>query len=262
MKNIKYYFTFFFLFLILIFNGVFADEIEKNCESYIIDNVDYINQDKLVSGCESVASAMLLKFWGYDISEEYFYDNILLHKDWNYQRDGMIHAADPNSAYVGNARKPKGLNCGFGCYAPVLFDALNKVLDTQKHKLMNVTGVDIDELCTNYISKDYPVIIYATMGMVQPKPTYKWKVSFVNKNSKLKIGDIFTWLSSEHCILLIGYSKHSYIVNDSLKKVPRVSIPKSLLKRRYKEMGMQALVIVPTESNVESSSKDKPGMQN
>ncbi len=213
--------------------------------SYCIENVPYIDQSKLVSGCESVSATMLLNYWGYNISEEDFYDNMLVHKNWYYDSYGNMFAADPNSAYVGDARKKRGENCGFGCYLPALMNAINKVVDPNKHIVVNETGSNIDNLCDTYISRGFPVLTFATIGMVQPTPSQRWTISFVDGNSNMKIGDKFTWLAREHCILLIGYDEDSYIFNDPYQNQAHTYVPKNLFKRRFDEMGKQALSIIP-----------------
>ena len=213
-------------------------------EKVFID-VPYLNQDRLVSGCESVSATMVLNFWGYNISYERFYDNYVLHKNWRYGRNGRIYAADPNAAYVGDARKKSGLNCGFGCYAPVIFRAINKVIDNNRHQVLNKTGMELPELCSNYINNGQPVIIYATIGMMSSRPTCKWVVSFVNEDSKLKAGDSFTWLAHEHCLVLTGYDNRSYFLNDPYRNRGKISVEKSLLDCRFREMGKQSLVVVP-----------------
>lgn len=224
---------------------------EKISEAHI--NVPYINQNKLVSGCEAVSGTMVLNFWGYNISEEDFYDNYLIRKDWRYGKDGSIYAPDPNSAYVGNARIKSGINCGFGCYSNALQKSLKKVIDSSKHKSLNTTGADIAELCSKYIDNNIPVIIWATIGMVQSRPTCKWIISYIDKNSKFKLGDNFTWIAHEHCLVLTGYNDNYYFCNDPYKNSKNISIDKRLLERRFKELGMQSVVVVPIYDIEESS---------
>ena len=210
-------------------------------------DVPYLNQDKLVSGCEAVSATMVLKFWGYNISEEDFYDNYILHKDWKYCKNGHMCAADPSSAYVGNARKSKGLNCGFGCYAPVLTRALNKAVDNTQHKVINKTGEDLSYLCSEYLNNGIPVIIYATIGMQEPKPTCKWRVSFVNADSKMNLNDIFTWIAHEHCLVLTGYDSRFYFLNDPYKNRGKIAVEKKLLEKRFGQMGKMSVVIIPKD---------------
>lgn len=248
MKNIKHSIIIAsFSLLIGNFNNIFALT-ENTNTSHIINNIPCINPNKQILSSEVASAITLLNFWGYKISEEDFYDKILLHKDWNYSKDGMMHAADPNSAYVGNARKTTGLNHSFGCYAPVIYNAINKVINHQKHCVINLTGAEIDDICKAYININCPVLIYATYNMTKPTPTHKWKISFINKNSKLKINDIFTWKSLGHCFLINGYNHNSYFITNPLNistQKSNLAIPKVLLKKRYEEMGKQAITIIP-----------------
>lgn len=244
MRKSKYITLLFFILLSLLPN--FKYMANQILEKYI--NVPYINQNKLISGCEAVSAAMVLNFWGYnDISESIFYDNYLIKKDWVLSKNGRIYAADPNSAYVGNARIKSGINCGFGCYAPALKKSLEKVINYKNHEVINTTKTELSDLCLKYVDNDIPVIIWATIRMIPSKPTCTWIISYIDENSNLKLGNSFTWIAHEHCLVLTGYNDKYYFCNDPYNNSGNIPIEKNLLNKRFKELKTQSVVIVPVD---------------
>lgn len=213
-------------------------------QNHKIIHVPYINQDKIVYGCEAVSSTMLLQHYGYKISEKEFTDNYLIKKDWHIGKNKKAYGPDPNAAFPGNPYKSSGINCGFGCYAPTTAKSINKVLDKEKHEVKVTTGTSIHDLVTKYIDNDIPLLIWATMGMAQSKKTMSWIINYVDENSKLKIGDTYTWIAGEHCLVLVGYDKDNYYFNDPYKNHGLIGYQKSLVEKRFDELGKQSLVIL------------------
>lgn len=215
--------------------------------SYIskkIINVPYINQNDIVYGCEAVSSTMILKHLGYEISEKEFTDEYLIKKDWHIGGDGRMYGPDPNAAFPGNPYVSSGINCGFGCYAPSTAKSINKVLDENKHKTKITTGSDLSELQKNYIDNDIPVLIWATMDMKPSRKTRTWIINYTDENSSLKNGDKFTWIAGEHCLSLVGYDDVNYYFNDPYKNHGLIGYDKSLVEKRFEELGKQSLVII------------------
>lgn len=214
-----------------------------NAETKII-KVPYINQGKIVSGCEAVSATMLLQYRGYNIAAKDFTNNFLIKKNWKVTRDGKIHAADPNSAYPGNPYIPRGYNCGFGCYAPALAKSLNSFLNGKNHKAVLTSGNSLASLVDNYIKKDIPVLIWATMDMKPSRPGNKWIINYTDENSKYKIGDMFTWIAGEHCLVLVGYDENNYYFNDPYNNHGLIAYDKATVETRFNELGCQSLVIL------------------
>lgn len=225
---------------------------EKN-EKKIID-VPYIDQSEIVYGCEAVSSTMLLNHYGYDIDEKDFTDNYLIKKDWSI-KNGRIYGPDPDAAFPGNPYISGGLNCGFGSYAPSTAKSINKILDNSKHRAISEKGLSLNKIVDKYIKNDTPVLIWATMDMKEPKKTTKWIINYVDENSKLKIGDKFTWLAGEHCLVLVGYDNENYYFNDPYKNHGLIAYNKSLVEKRYKQMGSQC-VHIDTAEDTETSNGD------
>lgn len=211
-------------------------------------NVPYINQNDIVYGCEAVSSTMLLQYYGYEISERDFTDNYLIQKDWCKSSDGKVYGPDPNAAYPGNPYIESGVNCGFGSYAFSTAKSIDKVLDDSRHKTKVTTGLNLKDLIVNYIDKDIPVLVWATMGMSESSPGFSWIINYVDENSPYKIGDVFTWMRNEHCLVLVGYDDDNYYFNDPYKNHGLISYKKSLVNQRFLEMGKQSVVIIDQES--------------
>lgn len=207
--------------------------IDYSSNSLKLLNVPYINQnEKYPTGCESVSAVMALKYAGYNISPENYIDNHLPKgtKPF-YDSTGNMFGDDPRECFLGN---PYAKN-GWGCYAPVIQKGLNEVIDHSRHKVLNVTGSTMSELCKNYIDNDYPVIIWATQGMSAPRTGKTWY--FLDKEGT------FTWISPNHCLLLVGYDDGGYYFNDP-QTDKNYRYEKNIVESRFASLGKQALVIV------------------
>lgn len=163
---------------------------------------------------------------------------------WKVGSNKKIHAADPSSAYSGNPYISRGYNCGFGCYAPALAKSLNVFLSGQNHKAVLTTGSSITSLLDNYVKQDIPVLIWATMGMAPSRPGSKWSINYIDESSSYKIGDTFTWIDGEHCLVLVGYNENNYYFNDPYKNHGLIAYNKAIVEKRFNELGCQSLVLL------------------
>ena len=226
--------------------NIMANQEETNIQTEKIINVPYINQDEIVSGCEAVSATMLLQYYGYEITAKDFTDQFLIKKDWyiTKNKNKIIYGPDPNSAYSGNPYKKSGENCGFGCYAPALTKSLNKALDKQTHEAIVTTGTSLNDILENYVNKDIPVIIWATMDMKRAKKGMSWTINYTDENSVYNKGDKFTWVSGEHCLVLVGYDEDNYRFNDPYKNHGLISYKKNIVEKRFTELGNQSVAIL------------------
>lgn len=207
-------------------------------------NVPYINQDEIVYGCEAVSSTMLLQYYGYKILEKDFTDNYLIKMNWYTDIDGKVYGPDPNAAYPGDPYIAHGENCGYGSFAPSTAKSIDKILDPLKHKTKVTTGMDLCDLVVNYIDKDVPVLIWATMDMKATKPGDSWIINYIDGHSPYKKGDMFTWLAGEHCLVLVDYDDNDYYFNDPYKNHGLITYSKELVNQRFNELGKQSVVIL------------------
>ena len=59
-------------------------------------------------------------------------------------------------------------------------------------------------------------------------------------------GEKFTWISGEHCLVLVGYNEDFYYFNDP-QSGSTVAHQKSIAEERFEELGSQAVYIYPKE---------------
>ena len=185
-----------------------------------IIQVPYIDQSiKYPTGCESVSTVMLLQYLGYDISVDRFIADYLEMKDFEV-REGQLFGADPNLYFCGNPYDKDS----FGCYAPVICKALEKVIG-DKYDIINETDTTIEELIKKYIDADMPVIFWACINMREPIVGPSWKL--------LDSAEEFTWISNEHCMLLVGYDDEGYYFNDPHENRGLIRYDKELVENRH-----------------------------
>ena len=94
-----------------------------NGKKRIILNVPYIDQSiHYPTGCESVSSVMLLQYLGIDITVDEFIEKYLDRQEFE-ERDGELFGPDPREYFCGSPYDADS----FGCYAPVIVNALEKI---------------------------------------------------------------------------------------------------------------------------------------
>ena len=220
-----------------------SNGVKKTCnvyvmpKSYKISGVPLVNQNKLPTGCETCSATMLLKFYGYNISETTFADKYLIKKNLSYS-GSKIYGPDPNCAFVGNPYS----SSGFGIYAPAMAKSMNSYLADKSYKAVSLKGKSLEYLAGKYIAQGQPVMVWATINMVASYKTTTWSVNYTDENAKYKYGSNYTWTANEHCLVLTGYNSNYYYFNDPWTNT-RTYYKKSLVNTRYSELGKQAVVM-------------------
>ncbi|MBO7520350.1 MAG: C39 family peptidase [Clostridia bacterium] len=195
-------------------------------------DVPYINQGaKYPTGCESVSAVMALNFAGYEITPEDFIDNFLPKSPAPYiDGSGRLLGYHPSHYFLGNPYSKDG----WGCYYPVIARCLNRIIDSDRHEVVNLHNAPLEEL-VSYVDGGTPVIMWVTQGMNKPRKSQTWTL--------VDSGASFTWVSPNHCLLLVGYDETGYYFNDPLTH-KNCRYPADIVAKRYKSMGRQALTIV------------------
>lgn len=184
---------------------------------------------ELPTGCEAVSAVMILQYYGEKITAADFVDGYLdCDTSFYTAADGAWCGPDPNRVFVGDPRTPNG----YGCYAPVIEKALVTYFGGSE-RVENTTGKSLSELCERYLDRGIPVLLWASMEMQETYPSQSWR---------LESGELFTWIAREHCLVLVGYDAERYFFNDPLAGTV-VGYEKTLVEQRYRELGMQSLVI-------------------
>lgn len=202
----------------------------------VVIHAPYIDQSGTYpTGCESVSTVMLLRFLGFDITVDQFIQ-VYLKKEEFEKRDGVLYGPDPHICFCGN---PYDEN-GFGCYAPVIVSSLNKVLkemgvQKKEYVAADETGTPTEELLHKYIDRGMPVIYWASINMSEPTWGPQWRLH--------DTGELFTWVSNEHCMLLVGYDEEGYYFNDPYGGNGRIRYPRSIVEKRHFAQYMQAVSV-------------------
>ncbi len=182
--------------------------------------VPYITQSiKYPTGCESVSTVMLLQYLGYDITVDEFIAEYLEQKAFE-ERDGQLYGPSPYESFCGSPYD----EASFGCYAPVICHALEKAIG-ETYQVINETGTSMTDLLKKYIDHKMPVIFWACINMRAPITGPEWKL--------FHTGETFTWISNEHCMLLIGYDEEGYYFNDPYDNNGVIRYEKKLVEDRH-----------------------------
>lgn len=186
-------------------------------------DVPYIDQSvKFPTGCESVSTVMLLRYLGLTLSVEEFIERYLETVDFE-KRGNELWGANPWEKFCGSPYAEDG----FGCYAPVIQRALQRIFKEKRlsYEVHDETGSSMERLLTEYIDWGMPVIFWACINMREPVTGPRWKL--------YGRGETFTWISNEHCMLLVGYDEEGYYFNDPYENNGVVRYPRALTENRH-----------------------------
>lgn len=196
----------------------------------VIIEAPYIDQSlRWPTGCESVSAVMLLRYLGYDITVDEFINNDLEIQDFR-EENGEVFGPDPRKYFCGSPYDPDA----FGCYAPVIVNALSKVFaGEKKYEAADETGISEKELLEKYIDRGMPVIFWACIDMREPVIGPQWRLH--------DTGEWFTWISNEHCMLLVGYDDEKYYFNDPHNGNGLTGYARDIVEKRRRAQHMQAV---------------------
>ena len=185
----------------------------------------YIDQSgRYPTGCESVSAVMLLQFLGRSVTVDEFIENDLEQKAFE-ERDGLLFGPDPWNCFCGSPYDDES----FGCYAPVICEALNHYFSRTgnvQYESVDETGTSMEELKKKYLDKGMPVVFWAAINMREPIIGPSWRL--------LETGEEFTWISNEHCMLLVGYDEDGYWFNDPYENNGVIHYPKDVTEDRHR----------------------------
>ena len=223
----------------------------------VIIRAPYIDQSgRYPTGCESVSAVMLLRHLGVDITVDEFIRSYLEQKAFEV-RNGELFGPDPRKYFCGNPYDEDA----FGCYAPVIVNALDKVFlnvkageygikqeDDLQYRAIDETGTPLEELLTKYIDHGMPVICWACIDMREPVIGPQWYLFDTATNQSP--GEVFTWISNEHCMLLVGYDEENYYFNDPHNGNGLTGYPRKITEKRHRAQHMQAVGVINASSSL------------
>lgn len=182
---------------------------------------------ELPTGCESTAAAMVLQFYGEDISPSKFASEWLECSEDFYTYNGIFFGPDPNEIFAGDPFS----SASYGCFSKPIANAINR--NSKKISAETIVGKTLNQLCESYLKNGKPLLIWATMAM---------REAYNGKSWKTPNGSIFTWIAGEHCLVLVGYDSEFYYLNDPMSG-SLVAYPKETVQKRFEELGSQAVLI-------------------
>lgn len=205
---------------------------EKNT-GHEIENFELIKQlPELPTGCEVTSLTMVLKYMGFNIGKLDISRNYLEKGPLTKAGDDKFFGPDFRYVFTGD---PEDEN-SFGCLAPCLVSAAQRYLSDNNAAMspIDLTGQSFDDLL-DFIDQGTPVIMWSTLGLAAPEYNLKW----ITPN-----GDVVTWPTNEHCIVLTGYNREENTVRTHDPIYGVITLNMEALRERYDQLGKNAAVII------------------
>ncbi len=197
--------------------------------------VPYISQKGLLpTGCELVSAMMVLHYYGADVTVEEIIDNT--NSAYPKTQNGRTYGYHPEVAFIGSPWD----ETSFGCYSPVIVDMMNKLLPEGK-VAKDVSGAELKSLAEVYLPRNMPVLVWATISMLENYPNIGWYLYDEEGNPT---DEWYDWQANEHCLVLVGYDSEYYYLNDPYGNRGLVKYDRELVESRYNSIGQYAVVVV------------------
>ena len=213
----------------------------RSVEGTVIDT-PYINQyaNGIPNGCECASAVMAMEQQGAAIDVLTFVNNFL--PMGSAPSNGI--GSDPGKVYVGDPRLTGGL--GWGCYPPVIVKAANSALDETKWEVKNETGSTLPALCTKYVDRGIPVVVWATTGMTSNVSKTNWVTP---EGKKIEYNNRL------HSLVLAGYDSTYYYFYDPQVRCSSyeyVAYPRGMTENAYDLLGKKAVAVWKVELTVDT----------
>lgn len=182
-------------------------EVNDEPHVFIFNYQKDMQYPELPTGCEATAVSTLLRMYGYNVSKTEVAD-AMPKSDWDFVD---CFWGDPYSEYGGM------------CMAPCAATTASLFLN-DRAKAVAVVGSSLEEL---QLEGGLPACVWVTINMDEPKA--------------LRSSGQFTCYSSSHCVVLRKVENDTAYCYDPLSGV--VDYPLELFKKRYEQLGSQAVFI-------------------
>lgn len=205
--------------------------INKN-EVKIINVKTLCQYPNFPSGCEIVSAVMNLNYYGLNITVNQFIQKYLPLGTSPYYDGTRYYGSDPDVCFLGNPRSTHG----WGIWAKGLTKSIQKYLDACKNPctVKYTYSESLNSLCKKYVRNNVPVLVWVTQSMATPYENVRVRVEGSTKS--------YTWISPNHCMLLVGYDKDYFYFNDPITgKREKYSRTRSNIA--FEGNGCQAVVI-------------------
>ncbi len=200
----------------------------------MLDVPFYTQRGVLPTGCELISAKMVLEYY---TEEEVPIEDIIDNMVFAYPEtvDGKSTGPHPEDAFIGSPYDPTS----FGCFAPVVVDMMNELLP-DGYTAEETTGTPLDKLAEAYLPKGQPVLVWATISMLDSFPHLGW---YIADEDGEPTDEWYDWLANEHCLVMVGYDSEYYYFNDPLKYDACYAYKRSLAEERNEEIGGYSIVV-------------------
>lgn len=204
-------------------------------ETSMIGDVPFYSQRSLLpTGCELVSAKMVLEFYtGEEIPIQEIIDRVKC--QYPQDVDGKSCAPHPSQAFIGDPWDP----VSYGCFAAVICDMMNELLPAG-YTAEETTGTSVAELAETYIPQGQPVLLWATIAMIDSYPHGGW---YLLGDDGKPTDEWYEWRASEHCLVLIGYDAEYYYFNDPYSWNGCTKFSRELVEKRHAEIGGYSAVV-------------------
>lgn len=184
--------------------------------------IDQMEDPQLYNGCEVTSLAMLLNYYGMDVSKIELADQI---KKVSYQEDEGIYG-DPNEGFVGDIT---GVEKGYGVYVGPIVELAKKQVSSQ-YEVKDLSKKSFTAIL-DQLALGTPIWCITTVPMTATDDMETWQTS----NGEVEI----SW--NIHSVVLTGFDKEKVFVNDPYGEKTEVSTDD--FRRSWEQMGSQAMTI-------------------
>ena len=217
-------------------------------EAMVEDVPFYSQRGLLPTGCELVSAKMVLEYYS---GEEIPIDTVIEHTTCAYPewKDGKDCAPHPEHAFIGSPYD----ETSYGCFAPVIVEMMNELLP-EGYEAVDMTGADLEEMAETFIPEGTPIIMWATIAMLNEYPWRSWYLLDEEGNAT---DDLYNWMALEHCLVLIGYDEDNYYFNDPYRYGTPTVYKKSIVNERYTTMGRYCIVVEKVDETEPTLPRDR-----
>ena len=185
-----------------------------------------LQEPELPNGCEVTSLAMVLRYYGFEVSKTELADEYLV--------KGRIGSVSPNEAFLGDPRNGNTLYC----YSPVIVNCAESYFESigeTGYIVEKPEDPEVEDLFAE-VAEGRPVMVWVTMSMGNPIYGDGWTIdgTYYEKNRNL------------HCMVLTGYDKTQDLVYMADPMEGETTYRLSTFSRRFEQIGRQAVVIRPS----------------
>lgn len=186
-------------------------------------DVKGISKNDSVNYSESLASTMLLNYYGINITYEQFISKYLT-QNRIVPKDSPRYSVNPennclklNEEYYSN------------CFAPSLKDILQEAFE-KKQIVRPYVGMNL-----NYMIPNFPAIVWVGKDYQEAKEIITWKSESEQET--------YTYPKNSTAILMVGYDQENFYIIDPMKSSEIQKVNRTILAKSYDSYGRQSIGI-------------------